>query len=373
MRRLIFVLWFSLVLMPTAQAQNSPPTAWMIDGSLWVSGQQIADANTCCALFSPSRSHLAYLETTDTQQTLIVLDVASPQQPLLTLPAEAVAPGSRLGYLAWQNDTLLWLNTFEWTGEYAPLARWDLWQVDVTTGNLTAFKQSGEGGVAVPSPDGTKFALAHPGTYAAEFASIKIFDVSGAELAYYEYPAISSGSELAWLPVLQWVDESVRFAVPDANLVYSTESLPPTMLMELAPAGVRALGEIRADFPANVLWSPDGTQAAYTRRKAADALETTSFVWNIIEQAETEIFSAQAFVSLISWDAALVFYLPESGELVFWAGQLQVYENVRDFVSLGDGTSWLVQGDYEHAQILYLDNGQLTPLAEVTGLVTLAR
>lgn len=376
MRRLIFVFLVGLVLPLTALAQQMPAAAWIVDGSLWVNGLQVTESNACCALFSPSRTHLAYLETTDTQQNLIILDTANPQQPLLTLSADSFAPHSRLGHLAWQNDSLLWLNTFEWQpseGLFAPLARWDLWQVDISSGSLTAFKQAGEGGAAVPSPDGTKVAVIHPGSYMTQFASIRIFDVNGEQLAFYEYPAVSGGSEQAWLPTLRWVGEGVRFAVPDADLIYSTDTLPPTLLMELSPAGVKALGEIQVDFPAAVVWSPDGNQAAYTRRKAPDALETTSLVWNISSGQETEIFAAQAFVSLVAWEDALIFYLPESGELVFWSGELQVIENVLDFVSLGGNTGLLIQGDYEQAQILYLDNGTLTPITQVAGLVTLAR
>lgn len=375
MKRLIFILLLLMLPLVSAQDNPIPSVAWIVEGRLWLEGQQTTTPNACCALFSPQRTKLAYLETTETSQILHILEVST-QQPLLTLSAETFASNSRLGYLAWQNEDLLWLNTFEWTtseGIYAPLARWDLWQVETATGSTTQVRQAGEGGIAIPSPDGTKFAVLNPGVYAAQFASVKLYDLSGTQLAFYEYPAVSSASEQAWFPNIHWRGDAVRFAVPDADLVYNTDpsTLPPTILLELSPTQITVLGEIQVDFPADILWSPDGIQAAYTRRSSVESLETSVFTWVGDTKIETEIFKSPSFVSLLSWDDSLTFYLPESTELVFASGE--TIENVLDFVSLGDGTGFLVQGDFENTRISYLSNGELTPIADAAGAAFLAR
>jgi hypothetical protein len=268
---------FLLLPIVAVQAQDAsilPEAAWTTTtGELWLASRgleplQLAEAGACCAVFSPGGTRLAYVSTNTNGQSLVLLDTANPTHPLQTISSDSFPAGSLLGFLSWQGEDLLWLNTF--TQPDRPDVKllesnWGLWVIRVDTGRVTTISDQGRGGVAFPSPDGQVIAWVYPGRYQEIPAVISLYNSAGDQLGTYEFPAVSSGTHLPWLPHITWVEDTLWFALPDPDILYAFDSATPvSQLIELRLDGTTTvLGEAQIVYPAKVVWSPDGRQVAY--------------------------------------------------------------------------------------------------------------
>lgn len=344
-----------------------PDIAWTTPrGELWLAGAgiapfQVVETGACCAVFSPAGSRLAYLAAENNGQKLMIIDLS---QPTVAQAIDALPPNALLGYLRWQDENRLWLNTF-YQNPNANLLEtdWSLWQVDAASGRVMP---NTDKGVAFPAPDGRRFAIVNPSVYGADPATLTIFSSNGLRLGKpYEYPAISSASHLAWLPNLHWgAEDTIHFALPAPDLVYAFEQIPSTKLIAFQPSdGASVIGEIITPYPADVLWSPDGEQVAFL--SPPDAAGSQRVIVHTIATGEEQILMTDAPLGslLLEWNTWLL--VNANGSLHLWSPSQgsQTFTEVWGVTHSTDGGLALLMG-LPQGKIVHLEDGTQTTIAD---------
>jgi WD40 repeat protein len=294
----------------TSQEENQlHDIAWINTAQeLWLAGIEaepmlVATNATHYPLFSPAGTHLAYLSEEGARDRLFILNVAVPEEVIEVtgLPSE-----SGLTYLQWQDENSLWLNTYQKAN--LPEAAfsstdWDLWHISLDP--LTVEPVIDQRGAAFPSPDGTKTAILYPGRYGEIPGSISILDSERNLLGSMEFPAISSGTYLDYLPPLVWHEDGLRVALPNPDLIYNSSEPLPTRLIEFNPTdGQIELGEVT--FQAlywHFVWSPDGTQIAYLDPQQ----DNTVIIRDLSSGEQTSLDSLGSSGRLYHWQKYLIY------------------------------------------------------------------
>ncbi|MEP7285612.1 MAG: hypothetical protein ABI947_07590 [Chloroflexota bacterium] len=147
----------------------------------------------------------------------------------------------------------------------------DLWQVDVETDSVSRLREDRQGGAFSISPDGQHIALVRPGDYASnQPGSIDVVDKQAkTPVRLLDYPFVTTGASTQFYPQVEWASDSqaLYVAIPDPNLVYKTENVPPTVLWQLSVTGQAVrLGGVQADFFGLPRFSVDGKFILYARR-----------------------------------------------------------------------------------------------------------
>ncbi len=168
--------------------------------------------------------------------------------------------------LVWADPHTVYFNT----GIVQEIGRFkadDLWRVDVRTGQVERLLEDGEGGNFAISPTGEHIALVVPGRYGEEPGIISVVAPDGsARRELFTFPAVSSGSQVAFYPRLQWAPdgESLLVAIPDPDMLYYIEEPPPVAIWRLPLDGEpRQVGSVEAFFFGLPIWSPDVSRMAY--------------------------------------------------------------------------------------------------------------
>jgi len=356
-RRLVlfaFLFWF----VPSYAQAPLPDVAWTsTSGALWLAGWgmepvQIASAGACCAVWSPGGTRLAYV--VDDGQTLNILDAAS--RTTQRIPRDMLPDGSLLGFIHWQDDHTLWLNTLQnpqLRGGSLLESNWDLWQVDIENQRINKFPTQG---IAYPAPASDHVLIVDPGHYQEQEAVARLYNTAGDLLHHFDYAATSSGSHLSQAPHVQWVGDAVHVVVPAPDLLYNPDQM--SRLVRMTPqAGAETQGEINVVFPAQAFWSPTAEQIAYINPQAA------LIVRNLADGTEQTIADGLPIGTVIlGWRDALLFNVPDKG-LHFWSVEAGIEALVPDVL----GVSYAQTGELillKLDAVVMLQNNIEVPLAQ---------
>jgi hypothetical protein len=184
--------------------------------------------------------------------------------PLAALPSVPGTGGgptdlypSEPGSLAWLPDGRHLLLSSRYLTINGTVGNYDLWRLDVETGQLDALLPSGEGGRPVVSPDGA-WVLLSTGTL------ISVARVDGSEpRALLKFERVPTYSEWEWVPEPEWNDDgSVRVAIA---LPWMVGEPVTYQLWRVEPASGQneMLGEVQVSWLHTPLWSPDGTRLTF--------------------------------------------------------------------------------------------------------------
>jgi hypothetical protein len=321
----LLILGFALTTTYAQDAEPLPDIAWTTsNGELWLAGADmepvmVADDGACCAVFSQEGSRLAYIATALLSAPLMVLDLNDPTAPRLVRPDEEGEPI----YFRWGDENTIFFNTVLPLSERGGMLSFDdlpLWRADMTSGEVTPFPANG---IAYPNPRGDLVAVVDPGIYNETPMTMTFLRPDGEILSSHQHASVSSGSHLGWVAEPYWSDSgnSVRYAVPDPDLVYTVfgEAHPPTQLYEAFSQGDDPvlLGEIIMPFPAEVVWSPDGSQAAYVP-PLNDASQQNIMVMTVPDGESVAVLDdVEIPVFVLRWRDALAISNPSEG-VILW-------------------------------------------------------
>jgi Tol biopolymer transport system component len=177
-----------------------------------------------------------------------------------------------------ESDEEVMLNRLPWRVEWVPdgdtvafstyiesgyglLANWDLWEVDVESGEIARLLEDGEGGVFAHSPDGSQILVSDPTT-------VSLVDAGGGnrrELVVFE--RVNTASEYAYAPQPVWAPDGsyglVAISAPEpfaASPSVNLWRLPldgDPLLMATLP------GPFLFNTMSDRLWSSDRAHLAY--------------------------------------------------------------------------------------------------------------
>lgn len=328
----------------TEPSENLYSIAWTSEGQLWIAGLandpiQLEAAGACCAVFTADAAHLAYILEDGEAARLAVRD--APYDPNAAPLIIDDFGDVILANLRWDGLNHIWLNSVAKPSRPDAMILADelaLWRLDLETGSAEFFH---ENAVAYPAPDG-RYAILQPGLYEDENqpARLSLYDADGVQIGGFAYPAVSSGSHLSWLPEIGWTDEGLLIAIPPPDLAYQIENYAPTRLYAYSPqVGQQFLGEASLRFPAEVLWSPDGTYAAYI---AWDAEQNQALiVRELASGAEQTILNELAgFGGLIAWDRQYLIFNAGDERVGLWSAEREStlwFEGVWDISRTAQG------------------------------------
>jgi hypothetical protein len=129
----------------------------------------------------------------------------------------------------------------------------------------------GEGGEFNISPDGKHIGLTRPGDYAKNTpGAITVVDASGQNpVKLLQFTVVNTGASYQFYPQVRWTTDSssLLVAMPDPNLIYATDKIPPTALWKLDVNGTKTqIGSVKADFFGLPQFSADGKFILYAQR-----------------------------------------------------------------------------------------------------------
>lgn len=273
----------------TEPNENPYNIAWTSEGQLWIAGRegdpiQLEAEGSCCAVFTADASRLAYVIEDEQGARVFVRDVPydPAAEPLIIDNFGDVI----LAYLRWDGLNHIWLNSVAKPSRPDAMILADelaLWRLDLQGGSAELVH---ENAIAYPAPDG-RYAILQPGVYEDESqpARLSLYDANGLQIGGFDYPAVSSGSHLSWLPEIGWTDEGLLIAIPPPDLVYTGPVKSVGFFSYNPQDGLQLLAEsIFLPFPAQVLWSPDGAYAVYhDPRHGLSILTVANAEWHLTE------------------------------------------------------------------------------------------
>lgn len=258
-----------------ASPLNGLKLAWLtastLTNELWVSidgapPQKIA-ASVENATLSPDQNHLAIIYTDNLDLFHIPTQTIVANLPFAEL--ETPADHLRLNTLFWLNESTVIFSTRtlqDGPTSYHP--RHDLYRFDLS-GQLSIVLAAGTGGEMSLSPNRQFLALSQAGEYdnPAAQGSIRLFQPdTGATLATFEFPTVSTGSETHWLPSLTWHtnSQSLTFILPEPDWLYqfAQPRLSAVCRWEMTTS-FSCQPKLTLRFPDSAIWNDDLTKIAY--------------------------------------------------------------------------------------------------------------
>jgi hypothetical protein len=260
---------------------------WTVD-SQFGARQLVTSEGLSLPIISSDRSRVAYRVQRDDQSELWAVRWDGTDAGLLLTERELPTSDLPAGYTERRLNDVRWLpgrnvlavTTVAIPGSADLLPKLELWHLDVESGALQRVTDMGRAYRPFYSPDGTQFALLQYGTESDPTGSLTLVDADGTNsrvaLRFPAGPATArSDSQILWLP-----DGSGLWAyIPDPSTSSDTGSTPAAgsplngaTLYRVPAAGDDAQSAGRVDG-AQVFWSPDGSQLAYTRAGEDGALD----------------------------------------------------------------------------------------------------
>lgn len=311
----------------TAAADGVLTVAWVENGDLmvWTQGDsapaKVASDGVHVAFLAPDGKHIAYTRGGDNQSSSLWTANRDGQSEKQLISAEILA-GKVIADVRWLDATTLYFNTAQATG-VGQARQDDLWRADSTTGQAAMILPPGKGGNFTFSPDGKQIALVRPGVYDGQDGQISLVNPLGeAEQDLLSFPAISTGSEYQFYPLVFWLADSsaLQAAIPDRDLIYN-DSTEQTALWRLGTDGSQdQTGTIQASFFGQPHWSFDGQFVVFLRRAGditANQFELVTAAGNG-ENTATYATGEAGMLQLNGW-------LPGATQFVYAQGQPGTY------------------------------------------------
>lgn len=266
----------------TYAQESSFVAAWIFNGQLWVSdgtgdAELLSEGFVLQATLSPNEDYIAAIlnRGTNPDDLLVIFEVETGES-VLQVESEMlpITENEQLSFSRpiWINESTIWFNTIAlFEGPPGFENRYDIHEVDLE-GNIIERFAAGTGGDIILSPDREKVAITRAGDYQNpnQLSMIQIIDVdNGNPLSnVFEFPAVATGSEITWSPTIQWNTDStsIVFAIPTPDLIYATDSLPPSQICRLSVEDSVICSDEEISYPAQPVWNDDLTRIAFERQ-----------------------------------------------------------------------------------------------------------
>jgi hypothetical protein len=258
----------------TAQSGARPLIVAYVDGDTLYTWRQdnptpqvVAKGQISRPLLSPAGSRVAF----QSGDALWLAEVNRQNSAHVLVAADTLGPARRVLNVDWLDDSTLIFNTFVFHPKRLVKQQFadDLWRADAASDQVIRLLEDGQGGAFTVSPAG--IALALPGdSTSPRPGMISWVNARGQnKVKLLEYAAVNTGSSQSFYARPQWSADgaSLFVAIPEPDLLYATQTIPPTVLWRLELTGkATRLGEVRADFFGLPEFSVTGQQVLYTRR-----------------------------------------------------------------------------------------------------------
>lgn len=274
--KLILIWIASLVLLAftgRASAQEVPLTvAWneSADLFIWQAGSasvvQLTLGDLNRLFIAPDAQHIAFTRGSDERLWLVSTNGDGLREWL----APQALEGRLIAQVAWLDSTTLYFNTAQKT-DIGQLRQDDLWRADLITGEVKQLLAPGDGGDFTLSPDAQRIALTQPGAYGAAAGQVSLVDpLGGSQQVALNFPAVSTGSEYHFYPLVSWQPDSSAFTIviPDPDLIYADSSALTRLGRITRDGEYQSIGSLQASFFGQPRWSSGGEWMTYIRRVA---------------------------------------------------------------------------------------------------------
>lgn len=306
---------------------------WTVDGESGV--QQVATGEgLSLPIISYDRSRVAYRVARDAYSELWAVRWDGTDAGLLLNERELPVSDLPAGYTERRFNDVRWLpgrdilavTTVAIPGSADLLPRLELWHLD-ESGALQRVADMGRATRPFYSPDGKQFVLLQYGTSADPRGSLTLINADGTDSRVaLRFPAgpdtPSSDAQIAWLP-----DGSGLWVyIPDLAPGSESGNNPTAggarngvTLYRVSASGSDAQAAGRADG-AQVFWSPDGSQLAYTRAGDDD---TSDLFLAKADGTNPQFYAALGNGGFINW-------APDGKRFLYFDGDGQTYAGAPD-------------------------------------------
>lgn len=387
-------LWLGLLVLPDFRANSAPlpqfngvTVAWVNGGQVWVSvdgqaGQALDGENASLPALSPDRDYMAYVSAQVNAASgermgaeLHIVELASGERVLTFSSADLPAPLSQeyrfldFGQPIWISDSAVIFNTLGLIeGPPGVENFYDIQRLSLD-GTLTTLVEAGRAGQITLSPNREIMAVTRPGSYENpnDPAQIQLLDVeTGAMVGdAFEYPSVSTGSELEWHPALRWKADSstVAFAIPAPDLVYQFDIPEPSRACQWVVGVEPVCQSISVVYPAAVVWNDDLSRVAYVQMQDSGVWQLRYGEADSAGEANLMIQGNLNYGMPVLWlDDEQILYqslAADTADLYLIAPELDAIqpwqptgETVLNIQALGDGYYALATGTYAQIRVV---------------------
>ena len=300
-----------LLILMLLQDTAAPMVAWTTGGDLflWRDGETrlLAGNGVDRVRLAPDEQRVAFTR----EGALWVVDDTG-ETMLFDAEAAFEMEGAQfaIDQFEWLDETTLLFNTFFFS-EFGGSENDDLYQVDLTSGEVTALAPGGRFTIA---PDGESVAVVVPGLYGEDAGSIHILD-SG---QVFSFDAVATAAEYRFFPRPQWIGTGVfNVAVPGVDMIYAEGDMPLVALWQIDMSGhAERTGAVSTSFFGLPQWSHDGAWLIGTQREGLD-----KFMLVVAEGDGSDVMAYEMLnePATVTWvpDSHTFVYAMEDG---YWLG-----------------------------------------------------
>jgi hypothetical protein len=327
----ILALLMVILMGVSASAAQEPVlrVAYVDAGDLWlwqrgdVEPRRLAQGQIVQVFAAADGAYLAFtrwVTQPGQAEALSWLGVEEGTEELVSLPD--VAAETRIVDVTWAGEQLFFSTAAD--SALGLMPRYDLWRYAAGDDAAEQLLEADTGGQATVSPDGRWLAVVYPGVYGGEAGRITLFNIAdGALREMLRFPAVSTGANYAFLPLIQWEMDSAAFrvALPDKDLLYATGELPATVLWR-SPINGDAIevGRVQASLFGLPRWSVAAEWITYLRPVGAAATNQFELVLAAGDGSDAVVY-AEGQAGLLG----LPHWLPGSTQFVYEQGAAGQY------------------------------------------------
>ncbi|MEZ4669109.1 MAG: hypothetical protein R3E39_14475 [Anaerolineae bacterium] len=327
------ILWIfvtlSLFMSPiAAQSGVRLAVTWVEMGNLWIwqegdsSPTRLVQDGVIQPYLSPDGQHIAFTRGDVAARSLWVVKRNTGELANL-YSASADEPSVALDQLQWLNNDTIYFNTNKFVGPFGQRQD-DLWRAAISTGIVELQLAAGQGGFFSFSPDRRYIALVRAGVYGEKLGNISVMNLDdNSRRSLLEFPAISTGSEYALYPPVQWNSDSngLTVAIPPENAIYDDGTSLPTAIWYLAIDGKSTqLTSVLSSFFGVPSISPNRMFLTYVRRKGAVTNNQVELVVAASDNSQQTVYAAGNIGTL-----STPTWLPEGNQFFFINGDIGNY------------------------------------------------
>lgn len=401
---LVYTLALATFLLGKATAQvgvsNFPIIVWIdSNGQLWITNEAgearvLVDEPVVNASLSPDQTQLAYT----TQENLVVLDLQT-NAKIATLASATLAQNIELpaenqlafGAPQWVSSSQLWFMT-RFVSIAQSTYRYDIQTWEFMENRVVEIAPPNQGGQPIISPNLNFAAIYRPGRYGDEnyLATIELRDIRNGQLIHapITFPAVATGSEMAWFPNIVWdnTGTKIAFTMPLPDLLYMDRTqLPPTPVCTLEARQEAELycQNFTMAYFANPVFQPDlntfafaqttlngtGTEiivgematGEYQTIQLADGSLVEPILWlddnRLLLREISGIESATPYLFSINLENPVPMLWPDEN----------IAHQIINLQKVGEGQFALAVGDFANVTVMLYDepNASLHPLIEL--------
>ncbi len=361
-KKLVLIFWGLMLGSTITHAQDQIALAWIRnDAELWVfngdTAQIIATDTIQGAALSPDHAHIAYntdagLNIVNTQTGTIVTQLTAELNQHFSRPV-------------WVDNQVVVFNTFLLSE--GPPGRENLYDIQRLTldGTHTEMRPPGQGGELTISSDHRLLAIARPGEYgeADKPGVVQLLDAQTAVPVNeaFSFEAVATGSEFRWVPQITWYQDTIAFAIPHPDLLYSQQDQPPTRVCQVSVDDTSCI-ELVMSYPVAPVWNDNLSQIAFVRGDATQR----QIVFGPLDNLQS-LPSTERWPEPVIWldDNSLLYREVMGGAPGYFIAtedDIQPWRPVIAIQPLEGGRFALASGDFSQATIEIYAKGEFTSI-----------